>query len=73
MGWKMKNGSYPYLEGLTEEKMGCFANAQQLRTVEFRGTAEQWDAVRCGSSWRENAPFEQILCENGTVDVQDML
>lgn len=71
MGFKMKNGSYPYLEGLPELRMGCFADAHKLRTVEFRGTAQQWNAVQCGRYWHENAAFEQVCCEDGTVDVRD--
>lgn len=50
-----------------------FYNCVNLTKVTFRGTVEQWNAIRKTSvngspTWRKNAPFTQVICSDGIVE-----
>ncbi|MBE6849203.1 MAG: hypothetical protein E7502_04760 [Ruminococcus sp.] len=67
MGWHIESGSYPRLLQEEPAKIGCFANAQQLTQLRFRGTVPQWEQVECGADWTAAAPLARIVCDNGTI------
>lgn len=97
MEWRMKNGSYPYLDGFvrmaekdttsypmfmwrcsagiypnlswltTPPVLGCFANAAGLQAFRFMGTTAQWESLERGACWKTNAPFDRVVCTDGTV------
>ncbi len=67
MNWIMEDGSYPRFDFQPVPPLGCFANADKLKTLQFQGTVEQWEQVQRGEAWRSNAPFTQVICADGAV------
>jgi len=47
---------------------GAFANCTQLKTIEFKGTMAQWNAIDKGEYWNYTTGSYVIKCSDGTLD-----
>ena len=56
-------------KGVTSIGRSAFEGCTSLASVTFDGTTKQWKAVRKGSLWKDNCPFTEVKCSDGTVSV----
>lgn len=66
--WQCGAGNVPECSRFSEvPAFGCFANAENLHTIRYRGTAAQWNAIAKGAQWHEHAAADRVICADETV------
>jgi hypothetical protein len=48
---------------------GAFGGCDNLATITFAGTLEQWYAVSLGTSWTASVPAKKIICADGEANL----
>ena len=47
----------------------CFSYSN-LKTIDFRGTVEQWNALDKGYDWTYGFPISTIVCDDGEIAIE---
>ena len=47
----------------------AFADCNELKTIIFKGTTDQWNAITKGNNWNANVPATEVVCTNGTISL----
>lgn len=55
--------------GVTSIGEGVFSGCRGLTSVSFEGTKAEWNAITKGNGWKNNSPFTEVVCSDGTVGV----
>ena len=48
----------------------AFYNCRNLTSIQFEGTVSQWKAISFGTDWKRNVPATEVICSDGTVNLQ---
>ena len=54
-------------KNITEIPAGLFKNCQSLRTIQFKGTVAEWNALLKGEDWNTGVSVERIICSDGII------
>lgn len=46
-----------------------FVDCDRLKVLKYRGTKEQWDAIKKDSRWDQYSSVQQVQCTDGVIDV----
>ena len=49
---------------------GAFSMCYSLTSITFEGTVAQWNNVSLGSSWNYKVPATEVVCSDGTVELE---
>ena len=69
------NNSFSYCSGITSivipdsviEIGDAFNNCNNLVSITFNGTVEQWNAISKNNNWKYKVPATEVICCDGTV------
>ena len=56
-------------DGVTSIGYAAFDGCDGLTYVRFDGTVAEWNAIKIGILWKDNCPFTEVECSDGTVSV----
>ena len=56
-------------DSVTSIEEWAFSGCSGLTSVSFEGTKAEWNAITKGNGWKNNSPFTEVVCSDGTVSV----
>lgn len=56
-------------KSVTSIGISLFNFCTNLTSITFKGTVAEWNAIQKGSSWNNNVPATQVVCEDGSVAI----
>ena len=54
---------------VTAIDMSAFYNCSSLNSIRFEGSVEQWNAIAKGNNWNYKVPATEVICSDGTVEL----
>ena len=51
----------------------AFDKCNELTVIDFKGTKEQWEAIKKGDKWDFNTGNYKIYCKDGSIAKADVL
>lgn len=56
-------------DSVTNIKSNAFLYCTSLEKITFKGSTEQWNAIKKGESWHDHIPATKVTCTDGEVDL----
>ena len=56
-------------DSVTNIKSNAFLYCTSLEKITFKGSTEQWNAIKKGESWHDHTPATKVTCIDGEVDL----
>lgn len=56
-------------DSVTNIKSNAFLYCTSLEKITFKGSTEQWNAIKKGESWHDHTPATKVTCTDGEVDL----
>lgn len=68
--YECKNLEELVLPSSLESLNGIFYNCSKLKSINYRGTVEQWNSIEFSNEWSYGSSVSTIVCSDGVVSVQ---